>query len=343
MLRKYAHIFIAVLSALGVFAALATTSVDDTKTGIATGGSSVDLASPGPIGGTTPSTGAFTTLSSTGGVSVPLTTSATSAFASTGYSLTGSNATSMIDLAGTWNTTGTPSGIKLNITNTASAAGSSVLDLQIGGTQLFQVWTDGRIFLRAASAEFILNGSDGVRRSSFGISTTRYSSGHKTTWSANASGPADGSVDLYLGRGAAAATLQQGDANAASPVAQTLQAQGSRSGTDTNVGGANYTIQSGTGTGTGTASTLIFRSPSVVASGTGAQTQLTGLTISSGVMVMTSYTVATLPTCVAGLAGGRAFVTDASTTLTLGIGGTFTGGGANKVPGYCDGTDWRYG
>lgn len=63
----------------------------------------------------------------------------TGILASTGYSLTGSNATNMIDLAGTWNTTGTPTAIKLNITNTASNAASKWLDLQSSGTSIFGI------------------------------------------------------------------------------------------------------------------------------------------------------------------------------------------------------------
>lgn len=67
--------------------------------------------------------------------------------ASTGYSLTGSNATGMIDLAGTLNTSGTPTVFKLAITNTASngsslamqilggaAAATNLMKLSIGGT-----------------------------------------------------------------------------------------------------------------------------------------------------------------------------------------------------------------
>lgn len=63
--------------------------------------------------------------------------------ASTGYSLTGSDATSMIDLAGTWNTTGTPTALKLDITNTASNAASLLMDLQVGSASKFQVGKDG--------------------------------------------------------------------------------------------------------------------------------------------------------------------------------------------------------
>lgn len=59
--------------------------------------------------------------------------------ASTGYSVTGSNSTNTVDLAGTWNTSGTPTGIKLNITNTASNAASPLMDLQTGGASTFKI------------------------------------------------------------------------------------------------------------------------------------------------------------------------------------------------------------
>lgn len=52
-----------------------------------------------------------------------------------------------------------------------------------------------------------------------------------------------------------------------------------------------------------------------------------------------SVTVATLPAA-AGLAGFRAFVTDANATTFASI---VAGGGANGVPVYCDGTNWRIG
>jgi hypothetical protein len=61
------------------------------------------------------------------------------------YSLTGSNADSMFDLAGTWNTSGTPTALKLNVTDTASAAGSMLIDLQIGGVSQFSVTKAGRV------------------------------------------------------------------------------------------------------------------------------------------------------------------------------------------------------
>ena len=49
--------------------------------------------------------------------------------ASTGYSLTGANAQSMVDLAGTWNTSGNPTALKIAITNTASGSTAKFLSL----------------------------------------------------------------------------------------------------------------------------------------------------------------------------------------------------------------------
>jgi hypothetical protein len=69
----------------------------------------------------------------------------TAAYAVTGYSLTGSNAQSVIDLAGTWNTTGTPSAFKLNVTDTASNASSLLMQLQTGGTNRLTVSKAGAV------------------------------------------------------------------------------------------------------------------------------------------------------------------------------------------------------
>ena len=52
------------------------------------------------------------------------------------------------------------------------------------------------------------------------------------------------------------------------------------------------------------------------------------------------YTVAGLPT---GTAGMTAHVTDSNATLTAGIGATVVGGGANVVPVFFDGSNWKIG
>lgn len=63
--------------------------------------------------------------------------------AASGQSLTGTQATSLVDLAATWNTTGTPTAIKLNVTDTASNASSLLMDLQVGGVSQFRVLKTG--------------------------------------------------------------------------------------------------------------------------------------------------------------------------------------------------------
>lgn len=60
----------------------------------------------------------------------------------------------------------------------------------------------------------------------------------------------------------------------------------------------------------------------------------------SGVVVITPTTVAALPAAAAGNKGARAFVTDATATTFASIA---AGGGANSVPVYSDGTNWRIG
>jgi len=55
---------------------------------------------------------------------------------------------------------------------------------------------------------------------------------------------------------------------------------------------------------------------------------------------LTVYTVATLPSAATAGVGARSFVSDA--TLAV-FASTVAGGGANKVPVYSDGTNWKIG
>jgi hypothetical protein len=59
--------------------------------------------------------------------------------------LTGSSATSALSISQTWNTTGNPSLIFANVTNTASGASANLIDLQIGGASMFSVDKNGVI------------------------------------------------------------------------------------------------------------------------------------------------------------------------------------------------------
>lgn len=64
---------------------------------------------------------------------------------SSGQSLTGAQDQSLFNLATTWNTSGTPTAIKLNVTDTASNAASNLLDLQVGSASQFKVSKTGAI------------------------------------------------------------------------------------------------------------------------------------------------------------------------------------------------------
>lgn len=206
-----------------------------------------------------------------------------------------------------WNTSGTALGVN------AHTGTGNLIDLELDGSSKFSV--------SASSGSVTLLGN--ILMNGAGATLTA---------------PAAGQI-LFSGRwtgtSPAAATLQLGAAAAASPVAQTVQGQGSRPATDSNVGGGNVTVTSGNGTGTGTLSSLILQSPVAVGSGTGAQTMTTGLTISGGTAVMKGYTVATLPA--AATQGAHAFVTDAVACTFL---ATLTGGGATFCPVSYNGTAW---
>lgn len=68
--------------------------------------------------------------------------------ASTGYSLTGSDATTMLSLTGTLNTSGNPTLVKVAISNTASGATTKFLDFLAGAsgtTSQFSVAKDGTV------------------------------------------------------------------------------------------------------------------------------------------------------------------------------------------------------
>jgi len=99
----------------------------------------------------------------------------------TGYSLTGSNASSMIDLAGTLNTTGSPAIIKIAMSNTASGATTKFLSCLAGAsgtTEVLSVDKAGAINVAAPSGDVtllklngttVLRGSNGNSAMLFGL------------------------------------------------------------------------------------------------------------------------------------------------------------------------------
>lgn len=82
------------------------------------------------------------------------------------------------DMVDTWNDAGTTfTAIKMNVTNTASAAASLLMDLQVGGSSLFNIRKDGTIFasnngihFENASYQFFSKGiTNGMHALFFGI------------------------------------------------------------------------------------------------------------------------------------------------------------------------------
>ena len=136
----------------------------------------------------------------------------------TGQSLTGTQATSLVDLATTWlSTTGNPTAIKLNVTNTGSGASSNLMDLQIDG--ISKVRTSKGAELKLASG-----GSFALTQNGSGITGNRcillydagiptIATGGRIAWSASAI-DAGGGIDTYLERDAAGILAQRNGTNA---------------------------------------------------------------------------------------------------------------------------------
>jgi hypothetical protein len=102
---------------------------------------SVDLTSPPtPIGSVTP-----VAVTSTIFTASPA-NNTSSLVTGTPNSLTGSNAQSLINLAQTWDTTGIPSALALDITDTASNAGSMFASFAIAGSRKTEIRKSGGFY-----------------------------------------------------------------------------------------------------------------------------------------------------------------------------------------------------
>jgi hypothetical protein len=155
-------------------------------------------------------------LTGTGLWTVTQATANTGIFASTGYSLTGSDATGMINLAGTWNTSGNPIALKIAMTNTASGSTSKFISLlagAAGATEFFSVAKNGNIswgnnsdfyarMTTLASADFLWD-SSGTTATMFHSSVrTTLRSGGSFGWCSDANNANNG-FDTAINRAAA--------------------------------------------------------------------------------------------------------------------------------------------
>lgn len=224
-----------------------------------------------------------TTISQAASGAVPLTIS--------GLSLTGSQQQSALSIAATWNTSGTPTAALINITNTASTTLSKFIDLQEAGTSLARIQIvgtggindyaqivlarsknipsqtisfdySGAVFNNSASlagSGWAFNAGGTTRLwvdSTLGAGNGKLTLGSDMFFGWNSTTNANATTDLFLTR-SSAATLQLGAANAASPIAQTLQPQSAATGN--NNGAATFTIEGSLSVGNGTSGDLVFQ------------------------------------------------------------------------------------
>jgi hypothetical protein len=139
-----------------------------------------------------------------------------------------------MDLAGTWNTTGTPTLIKANVTDTASNAASLLMDLQVGGTSRFEVTKAGAVlaadgtnsapshsFISATNLGFFKSSAAGISLGYAGTATLalngsaaqfRMSNNGSIGWNIGAG--ADGSADLVIARDTSNTLAQRNGVNA---------------------------------------------------------------------------------------------------------------------------------
>jgi hypothetical protein len=277
--------------------------------------------------------------------------------------LTGSQTTSLLDLKQNWNTSGTATALKLNVTDTASNAASLLIDLQVGGSSKFGInksgyaqvgnttgndpYFNGAWLLRATGQNKGVSWSSGGNN---GVSIISSSSPSDCISIANSvlyvptilfsTSPTTGSGDITLSR-KAAANLRFGAADAATPVAQTLSVQSIVGGGGTpNLSAAAYPfkITGAQGTGQGAGGSIIFQTaPAAASSGNGQNGLTDALTIDSvgSVQIVRALTVATLPGTP--LAGMIARVSDALTPV---IGMTVASGGAAYALVNYNGSNW---
>ena len=115
-----------------------------------------------------------------------------------------------VTISQTWNNAAVAfTGLKVNAVSTASASGSLLLDLQVGGTSQFTVRKDGAITTQAifalnTSLQFIFAGNRSVM---LGIGDLRVSGSSTIGWSSNGTHADGGPPDTILLRDGAANTL----------------------------------------------------------------------------------------------------------------------------------------
>ena len=253
----------------------------------------------------------------------------------TGYSLTGSNASSLLDLSGTLNTTGSPDVVAIRITDTARGATTKALNIYGGVSATTSIFSVDRAGVVTSLSNII---SGGIVQTAGNINVGT-SGGNLTIASAG------GTIILRNGAtplsSPGTAVFQFGAADAAAPVAQVTQVQNVVAGTS-NTAGVNWTFNGSQGTGTGAGGDIIFQTAKAGTTGTSQNALVAAFTVkNTGVIqnnVVFSAAGTPLPTCNGAAEGSRGAVSDATTPTFL---TAYVSGGAIHASVYCDGTSWK--
>lgn len=244
----------------------------------------------------------------------------------------------IFDLTDTWNNVATTfTAIKMNATDTASASGSLLIDLQVGGTSRFSVGKGGNAKITNASADAIatLTGAslivENTDAGNTGVSFNLY---HNSASPAVSDGigriqffgnNSSAAVIRYVGFGA---VLTDPTAGAESARFQVFTYNAGTIATRLQVGAGLY-MNGATGGDQG-ANTI---------NATALYTNGNQIADTNGLLRARQYTVATLPAASGAAPMQRASVSDALAPVAL---AAVVGGGAVKVPVYDDGA-WKVG
>lgn len=271
------------------------------------------------------------------GYAMPRPVAVTEVVGSTALTLTGATQTTAVPVLNatqTWNNVAIGfTAIKLNITDTTSAALSFFADFQVSTVSKFQFRKDGSVQIAAS----LFGGNSAAPIWALAGGGLSLADGRNVAWSASGTfgSFSSGTNDLYMGR-KGVASLQFGQGDAAAPVAQTIGPQSVVAGTS-NTAGQNLTVRGSQGTGTGVGGDIIFQVAAAGSSGTAQNALATAMRVynTKTVAVGSAFTIATLPA--AGTQGRRAWVTDALAPTFL---GALTAGGAVVTPVFDNGTAW---
>lgn len=228
----------------------------------------------------------------------------------------------------------------MNITCTTCTATSYLADWQVGSSSKFKVDVSGNetlsgdvttsatgstsspvinfgssptgFYYTPAAIVFTIQNADYLKISAnSGYFLEQQASG-RYCWSSSG---ISSSCDTFLSRNAAA-TIHIGDADAASPVAQTLGAQGVVAGT-TNTAGANLTIAGSKSTGTGVGGAILIQTtPAAASSGSSQNAEVTAVDIDGNSHIGLGGAAPGVSSC--GTGSPSVSGTDTAGTITIG-------------------------